>query len=272
VVGAGPAGLAAATTLAERGHAVDLFDAAPTSAASSTWRGAFPARRSSPRRCATSPPHRAHRRGAAPGHAGEADALAAAGFDAVLLATGVTPRNPRIPGQDTPGVLSYIDVLRDRKPGGPARGGGGRGRHRLRRGRVPGSRRHVGTRRRRWTCGLAAANGAWPTRPRCAAAWCAPSRRRRRQVTLLQRKAGKPGAGLGKTTGWIHRAALKMKGWRCWRRQLRAHRPDRGLFVTYGRTTATATVIECDTIVLCAGQEPLRELQAPLQRPASRCT
>jgi 2,4-dienoyl-CoA reductase (NADPH2) len=86
-----------------------------------------------------------------------------------------------------------------------------------------------------------------------------------RQVTLLQRKPGKLGKGLGKTTGWIHRAALLMKqvemlGGVNYERIT----PD-GLFVTYGEERKDGQLIECDTIVLCAGQEPLRELQAPLQ-------
>jgi 2,4-dienoyl-CoA reductase (NADPH2) len=85
-----------------------------------------------------------------------------------------------------------------------------------------------------------------------------------RQVTLLQRKAGKLGKGLGKTTGWIHRAALQMKrvemiGGVNYERITRG-----GLFVTYGEGRKDGQFIECDTVVLCAGQEPLRELQAPL--------
>jgi 2,4-dienoyl-CoA reductase (NADPH2) len=83
-------------------------------------------------------------------------------------------------------------------------------------------------------------------------------------VTLLQRKAGKLGKGLGKTTGWIHRATLQMKrvemiGGVNYERITRG-----GLFVTYGEGRKDGQVIECDTVVLCAGQEPLRELHAPL--------
>jgi 2,4-dienoyl-CoA reductase (NADPH2) len=86
-----------------------------------------------------------------------------------------------------------------------------------------------------------------------------------RRVTLLQRKAGKLGKGLGKTTGWIHRAALQMKqvemiGGVNYERITRE-----GLFITYGESRKDGLLIECDTVVMCAGQEPLRELQAPLQ-------
>ncbi|MFN0159583.1 MAG: FAD-dependent oxidoreductase, partial [Burkholderiales bacterium] len=86
-----------------------------------------------------------------------------------------------------------------------------------------------------------------------------------RRVTLLQRKAGKLGRSLGKTTGWIHRAALQMKevemlGGVNYERITRE-----GLFVTYGEAHKDGQLIECDTVVLCAGQEAQRELQAPLQ-------
>jgi len=96
--------------------------------------------------------------------------------------------------------------------------------------------------------------GVVPPRPAPAA----------RQVTLLQRKAGKLGKGLGKTTGWIHRAALQMKrvemiGGVNYERITRG-----GLFVSHGEGRKDGQLIECDTVVLCAGQEPLRELQAPL--------
>jgi 2,4-dienoyl-CoA reductase (NADPH2) len=87
-------------------------------------------------------------------------------------------------------------------------------------------------------------------------------------VTLLQRKAGKVGAGLGKTTGWIHRSALKMKGVETVAgvnyERIGPHEGALGLFITHGENRREGEVVACDTIVLCAGQEPLRELQAPL--------
>jgi 2,4-dienoyl-CoA reductase (NADPH2) len=86
-----------------------------------------------------------------------------------------------------------------------------------------------------------------------------------RQITLLQRKAGKPGAGLGKTTGWIHRAALKMKHVDMLAGVNYEQITPEGLWVSYGEKRADAQLIEADTIVLCAGQEPLRELEAPLK-------
>jgi 2,4-dienoyl-CoA reductase (NADPH2) len=86
-----------------------------------------------------------------------------------------------------------------------------------------------------------------------------------RQITLLQRKSGKPGGGLGKTTGWIHRAALKMKKVEMLGGANYERITPEGLFVTWGEKREGGQLIEADTIVLCTGQEPLRELQAPLQ-------
>ncbi|HUR41937.1 MAG TPA: FAD-dependent oxidoreductase, partial [Verrucomicrobiae bacterium] len=86
-----------------------------------------------------------------------------------------------------------------------------------------------------------------------------------RQVTLLQRKATGLGKGLGKTTGWIHRAALKMKRVEMVAGVNYEGISDKGLHVTFGEKREKPTLIEVDTIVLCTGQEPLRELHAPLQ-------
>ena len=82
-----------------------------------------------------------------------------------------------------------------------------------------------------------------------------------RQVYLLQRKAGKPGAGLGKTTGWIHRRALKMKQVEMIRGVNYEAIDGRGLHISFGAKHERPSVLEVDHIVLCAGQEPLRELQ-----------
>jgi 2,4-dienoyl-CoA reductase (NADPH2) len=86
-----------------------------------------------------------------------------------------------------------------------------------------------------------------------------------RRVTLLQRKAGKLGKGLGKTTGWIHRAALQMKLVEMIGGVNYERIGPQGLFVTYGEKRQDGQLIECDTVVLCAGQEPQRELEAPLR-------
>jgi 2,4-dienoyl-CoA reductase (NADPH2) len=86
-----------------------------------------------------------------------------------------------------------------------------------------------------------------------------------RQVYLLQRKAGKPGAGLGKTTGWIHRRALKMKQVEMLRGVNYEAIDERGLHLSFGEKRERPTVLEVDHIVLCTGQQPLRDLHAPLR-------
>jgi 2,4-dienoyl-CoA reductase (NADPH2) len=268
VVGAGPAGLAAATTLAERGHEVDLYDAAAEIG------GQFNLARRIPGKEEFSETLRYFRRRIE--RTGvrlhlelrvTAEQLIGARHDAVLLATGVTPRDPRIPGQDSPGVMSYIDAILGRQPVG-ARvalvGAGGIG-FDVAELLVHDSAHPTPT------LDLAAWQREWgvadPAEVRGGVRRAAPAPPAR-QVTLLQRKTGKPGASLGKTTGWIHRAALKMKNVEMIAgvnyERIGAHQGALGLFITYGEDRRDGSVIECDSVVLCAGQEPLRELQAPL--------
>jgi len=265
VVGAGPAGLAAATTLAERGHAVTLFDAAGEIG------GQFNMARRIPGKEEFAETLRYFRRrievtGVALRLDCRVSADDLAGFDEVLLATGVSARDPKIAGQAEGvargQVLSYIDVLRHGRPVG-ARvaivGAGGIGfdvaEYLLEAGHSltldPAAwRRHWGVGDpEQVRAGLAAPAPEAPTR----------------EVTLLQRKAGKPGAGLGKTTGWIHRAALKMRRVDMLAGVNYERITAEGLWVSYGEKRADAQLIEADTIVLCAGQEPLRELEAPLR-------
>ena len=265
VVGAGPAGLAAATTLAERGHAVTLFDAAGEIG------GQFNMARRIPGKEEFSETLRYFRRRLEiTGVDLRLNARVAADdlktFDEVLLATGVSARDPKIKGQAEGvargQVLSYIDVLRHDRPVGPRVaivGAGGIGfdvaEYLLEAGHSltldPAAwRRHWGV--------------ADPEQARAGLARPAPDAPTR-QVTLLQRKTGKPGAGLGKTTGWIHRAALKMKHVDMLAGVNYEQITPEGLWVSYGEKRADAQLIEADTIVLCAGQEPLRELEAPLK-------
>lgn len=265
VVGAGPAGLAAATTLAERGHAVTLFDAAAEIG------GQFNMAKRIPGKEEFSETLRYFRRrieitGVELKLNCRASAEDLKGFDEVLLATGVSARNPRIKGQDEGQargqVLSYIDVLRHGKPvGGRVAivGAGGIGfdvaEYLLEAGHS--LTLDPAAWRRHWGVGDPEQVRAGLLRP----APEAPTR----QITLLQRKAGKPGAGLGKTTGWIHRAALKMKNVDMLASVNYEQITPEGLWVSYGEKRADAQLIEADTIVLCAGQEPLRELEAPLK-------
>ena len=263
VVGAGPAGLTAATLLAERGHEVHLFDAAAEIGGQLNMAKVVPGKeefhemlRYLARRIETTGVH-LHLN--TPAHAPH---LAA--FDEVIVATGVTPRDPMIPGQEHPKVLSYIDVLRERKPVGECVaiiGAGGIGFD------VAEFLVHDG---HSTTLDLAAWQAEWGvTDPARAPGGLSPERPQvtppARQVTLLQRKKGKPGAGLGKTTGWIHRTTLKMKQVEMIAGVNYERITDEGLLVTYGDKHEDATWIGCDTVVLCAGQVPQRELADALQ-------
>ena len=263
VVGAGPAGLTAATLLAERGHEVHLFDAAAEIGGQLNMAKVVPGKeefhemlRYLARRIETTGVH-LHLN--TPAHAPH---LAA--FDEVIMATGVTPRDPKIPGQEHPKVLSYIDVLRERKPVGERVaiiGAGGIGFD------VAEFLVHDG---HSTTLDLAAWQAEWGvTDPALAPGGLSQERPQvsppARKVTLLQRKKGKPGAGLGKTTGWIHRTTLKMKQVEMIAGVNYERITDEGLLVTYGDKHEDATWIGCDTVVLCAGQVPQRELADALQ-------
>lgn len=264
VVGAGPAGLAAATTLAERGHEVHLFDAADRIGGQFNMAKRIPGKeefhetlRYFGRRLEATGVqlHLSTRATAA--------ALVAQRFDEVVLATGVLPRRPPIPGADAPHVLSYIDVLLHGKPVGERVaivGAGGIG--------FDVAEFLVTPPGHSPTLDLAGWLKEWgvadPAQVRGGVVKPQPTPPAR-QVTLLQRKAGKLGKGLGKTTGWIHRAALQMKRVEMIGGVNYERITPQGLFVTYGEQRKDGQLIECDTVVLCAGQEPLRELQAPLQ-------
>lgn len=192
-----------------------------------------------------------------------ADQLIDARYDEVVLCTGVTPRDPRIPGQDHPSVLSYVDVLLHKRPVGPrvaVVGAGGIGfdvaEYLTQVG--PSATLHLDEWMKEWGVGdPAEARGGIAPREAPPAA---------RQIVLLQRKASKPGAGLGKTTGWIHRTALNMKQVEMIAGANYERIDARGLHITFGEKREKPTLIEVDNIVLCTGQDPLRDLYEPLVR------
>ena len=264
VVGAGPAGLAAATALAERGHEVDLYEASDRIGGQFNMACRIPGKeefsatlRYFGRRLEATGV-RLHLRTRA-----SVEALTASRPEAVILATGVTPRDPRIPTDEGAPVLSYVDVLLRGAPVGERVaivGAGGIG--------FDVAEFLVTPPGHSPTLDLPAWLAEWgvanPQQVRGGVVRPQPAPPARR-VTLLQRKAGKLGKGLGKTTGWIHRAALQMKqvemiGGVNYERITRG-----GLFVSHGEARQDGQLIECDTVVLCAGQEPLRELEAPLR-------
>jgi 2,4-dienoyl-CoA reductase (NADPH2) len=262
VVGAGPAGLACATELAARGHAVDLFDAAGEIGGQFNMAKRIPGKeefhetlRYFRRRIEVTGVslHLNRRVGV--------DELKS--YDEVVLATGVSPRDPKIPGQNLPHVLSYIDVLLHKKPVGKrvaVVGAGGIGfdvaEYLVHEGHSPTL--DLDAWLKEWGVTDPAVTRGGVCKPQVSA----PAR----QVTLLQRKASQPGKGLGKTTGWIHRAALKAKKVEMIAGANYEGIDAKGLHITFGEARRDPTLIEADTIVLCTGQEPLRELQAPLQR------
>ena len=276
VVGAGPAGLAAAATLAERGHETHLFDRADEIG------GQFNMARVIPGKEEFSETLRYFgQRLQAAGvvlHLGQrvdARALIGGGYSDVVLATGVLPRDPKIPGQEHPAVLSYIDVLRGHQAVGRRVGivgAGGIGFDVAEYLALGTDQGHASPSTdlaawlREWGVVDPATQRGGVTRPQPEPPV--------RDITLLQRKPGKHGAGLGKTTGWIHRSTLKMKGVQMlagvnYERIAAAPSGADGasgvsLFVTFGPQRQDGTVLEFDHIVLCAGQQPLRELEAPL--------
>ena len=258
VVGAGPAGLSTAITAAQRGHAVTLFEASGQIGGQLNLAKQIPGKEEfhglvdwyAAMIAATGVELRLNTP-ATP------DTLQ--GFDEIITATGVTPRDPAIPGQDGPNVCSYIDILTGRVTAGEkvaVIGAGGIGfdvsEYLVHQGTSPTEdlplwMREWGVADPETHRGGLAPEGPAPEAPA-------------RHVTLLQRKAEKHGRRLGKTTGWIHRAALKMKGV-SFVGGVNYERIDAsGLHVSFGEARENPTLIEADTIVLCAGQDSDRRL------------
>ncbi len=267
VVGAGPAGLSAAITAAERGHKVTLFDAADEIGGQLNLAKQVPGKEEFKGFVAWY--------SAMLDHAGvdvrlgqkvQADDLA--GFDEVVIATGAKPRDPEIKGQDLPHVLSYAEVLRGADVGGRVAviGAGGIGFdicEFLVTDESP-------------TLDLEAWKAEWgvgdPSVSRGGLAGNGPQPEpSTRSVTLLQRKATKLGKGLGKTTGWIHRAALKMKAVQMVGGVNYEEITAEGLMVSEGEARENPRLIEADTIVLCAGQLPERSLADDLEAAGVNC-
>ncbi|MBM4473267.1 FAD-dependent oxidoreductase [Rhodococcus hoagii] len=257
VVGAGPAGSSAALNLAQRGHAVTLFEARDEIG------GQFGIAQKIPGKEEFAETIRYFRRqldlagvDVRLGTRVDAVDLIDAGYDEVVIATGVTPRVPAIPGIDHPKVLSYAEAVRDGRPVGRSVaviGAGGIGvdvSEFLTHAHSPTL--DVAEWKREWgVTDPESAPGAL-TVPQPS-----PSPR---EVFLLQRKPGRIGAGLAKTTGWVHRAALKAKGVQELSGVNYERIDDAGLHITFGDKHENPRTLEVDTVVVCAGQESVRDL------------
>lgn len=262
VVGAGPAGLSCSTVAAGRGHAVTLFEQ------NDTIGGQFNMANQIPGKEEFNETLRYYEKQLAlTGVASRLNVKATAGnlleekFDEVVLATGATPRKPQIEGIDGPNVLSYVDVLLHKKPVGrrvAIVGAGGIGfdvavyitqQHKSTSLDLDGFLKEWGVDKDYENPGGLAA-----VRPRLPETG--------REVTLLQRKTNKIGETLGKTTGWIHRVTLKQRNVAMINGVTYNRIDDRGLHITL---KDTPRVIEVDTVIICAGQEPMRDLQEELE-------
>ncbi|AOR63806.1 NADPH-dependent 2,4-dienoyl-CoA reductase [Pectobacterium wasabiae] len=270
VVGAGPAGIAFAVNAAARGHHVTLFEA------SSYIGGQFNIAKQIPGKAEFYETLRYYRRqlalrGVTLRLSTQATPTDLLGFDDVILASGIVPRIPAIAGIDHPSVLSYLDVLRDKKPVGKRVaiiGAGGIGfdtaHYLLTEKHLLSSHHHLNS------------PSSQPEHNDFYAEWGIDKQLQhrggllphqsgelphQRDITLLQRKAGKPGENLGKTTGWIHRTTLLRHGVTMLGGVEYHHIDDKGLHIIHDQQIRCLPV---DNIIICAGQEPNRKLYDPL--------
>ena len=269
IVGAGPAGLSTGIAAAERGHTVTIFDRASEIGGQLNlakqvagkeefwgfvdWYRTMVAHHDIDVRLNT-----------------EVSADDLDGFDEVIIATGVIPRDPKIPGQDTGNAVSYVDILNGSTTAGKrvaVIGAGGIGfdvsEFLVHEGESP-------------TLNLPEWMAEWgvadPAEHRAGLAPEGPQPDApAREVTLLQRKSSKLGKGLGKTTGWIHRAALAMKSVNMIGGVNYEKIDEDGLHISFGEARENPTLIEADTIVLCAGQLSDRSLADTLEAKGKTC-
>jgi 2,4-dienoyl-CoA reductase (NADPH2) len=267
VVGAGPAGMACAVTAAERGHDVTLFDAAAEIG------GQFNLARRIPGKEEFAETLRYFRTrleqlGARVELNRRVGAEDLSAFDDVILATGIVPRIPAIPGIDHSKVASYVEIVEGRKRAGKRVaivGAGGIGfdvAELLTEDHPADGHASDG---RRDDPAIAAFCAEWGIDAELAhrgGVKTAHENPPPRQLWLLQRKTEKVGAGLAKTTGWIRRTLLKRRGVAMLAGVEYDRIDDAGLHI---RIDGTPQLLEVDTVVICAGQEPRRELVASLE-------
>jgi len=259
VVGAGPAGLAFATTAAERGHEVHLFES------DSEIGGQFNMAKRIPGKEEFYETLRYYskmmeKHGVQLHLNTKADVTLLQGFDEVALATGVIPRQIKIEGLDHPKVLSYIEVLKNQKPVGKSvaligAGGIGFDVAEFLSQEGESSTLNIEHFMQEWGVDMTYQNRGALAKPQ--------SQPQPRQIYLLQRSKDKLGYRLGKTTGWIHRASLKNKKVQFLGEVEYQKIDDEGLHLII---KGKSKILPVDNVVICAGQEPLRELYEPLQQ------
>ena len=258
VIGAGPAGLAFATYAAQRGHQVHLFEQASEIGGQFNYAKQIPGKEEFYEtlryyaRMIEVAGVRLHLNSRA-----NADSLREHDFDEIVMATGIKPRQVAIPGIEHEKVLSYIDVLRDHKPVGnivALIGAGGIGfdvaEYLVEQEALT---THLDKWLSHWGIDKDIKHPGGLTEPQISVT--------QREVYLLQRKSSKVGAGLGKTSGWVHRASLKQHNVKMINSVTYLKIDDQGLHVSI---KGEPRIIEADNIIICAGQEPLRELHDSL--------
>ncbi len=262
VVGAGPAGLAAATVAAQRGHEVTLYDSEKIIG------GQFNIAKQIPGKEEFYETLRYFKKQIELHNVilklntrVSAEDLAIEGFEEIILATGIVPRTPRIKGVEHEKVLNYIDVLKLKKPVGKrvaVIGAGGIGfdvsEYLVHEGES--TSQNIDAWLKEWGIdkNLEARSGIENVNKEIH-----PSPR---EIFMFKRSKGKFGGKLGKTTGWIHRANLKKKNVQFINEVQYTKIDDQGLHYTQNEEEK---ILEVDNVIICAGQLPFKELQEPLQ-------
>jgi len=259
VVGAGPAGLSFSTTAAGRGHEVHLFDAAAETGGQFNMAKQIPGKeefyetiRYFNKQIELTGVQLSLNKKV------NAQFLIDGAYDEVILATGVLPRKVNIPGIDHPKVLSYVDVLKNKKEVGKSValiGAGGIGfdvaEYLSHHGESPSM--NIDIFMKEW--------GVDQSHSERGALKTAEPEPSPREIYLMQRSNGKPGANLGKTTGWIHRSSLRMKAVKMLSNVKYEKIDDEGLHIVISNEPQ---LLKVDNIVICAGQVSLKDLQEPL--------